>query len=113
MMPQINSTVTADRGLEKALRDMVGQLKGKYPGNIYFACQSDRSFYKYFYDRYYELYEDNSVSIHNTIQAAINAASAYRGDMVIVMPDKWQENAYVYQKPSLKLFGVANGYEMQ
>lgn len=106
-------TTRGNIGLERVLKNLVGELSGKYPGNIYYACQSDRTFYADFYSAYYKKYEDDSVSIHNTIQAAVDASSAYRGDLVIVMPDKWQENVVVYQKQALKMFGVGNGYEMQ
>ena len=110
----INSEIThGNFGLERVLRNMVGELQGKYPGNIYYACQSDRSFYADFYSTYYKKYEDDSVSIHNTIQAAVDAATQYRGDIVIVMPDKWQENVYVDNQEGLKLFGVGNGYGIQ
>jgi hypothetical protein len=107
-------TVKGNRELEGLLKSMITEMRGKYPGNVYIACQSDRSgFYSYLYKDLWVRYNDGSVSVHNTIQAAVNASKQYRGDVVLVMPDKWQENVVVYQKQALKMFGLANGYEMQ
>jgi hypothetical protein len=111
---KINGEVTKGNiGLEKVLKEMVSDMKGKYPGNVYIVCQSDRSIYAKLYSDLYEKYSDNSVSIHNTIQAAVDATQAYRGDVVLVMPDKWQEEIYIADKPGIKIKAVVPGWETQ
>jgi hypothetical protein len=92
---------------------MIMEMKGKYPGNVYIVCQSDRAIYAKLYSDLYEKYSDNSVSIHNTIQAAVNATSAYRGDVVLVMPDKWQEQIYIADKPGIAIKAVVPGWQTQ
>jgi hypothetical protein len=111
---KVNSEVThGNLGLEKVLKTMITEMKGKYPGNVYVVCQSDRSIYAKLYSDLYEKYSDNSVSIHNTIQAAVDATQAYRGDVVLVMPDKWQEQIYIADKPGIKIKAVVPGWQTQ
>jgi hypothetical protein len=111
---KINSEVThSNLGLEKVLKEMITELKGKYTGNVYVVCQSDRAIYPRIYSDLYEKYSDNSESIHNTIQSAVNATSAYRGDIVLVMPDKWQEQIYIADKPGIKIKAVVPGWQTQ
>jgi hypothetical protein len=110
----VNSEIThGNLGLERVLKGMISELKGKYPGNVYIACQSDRAIYPNLYKDFYEKYSDGSVSVHTTIQACVNAAQAYRGDTVLVMPDKWQEQVIIADKQDLKLKAVMHGWETQ
>jgi len=110
----VNQEIThGNLGLERVLKGMIAELKGKYPGNVYIACQSDRSIYAKLYSDFYEKYSDNSVSIHNTIQSGVNATQAYRGDIVLVMPDKWQEQIYIADKQGIAIKAVVPGWETQ
>ncbi|MCR4305474.1 MAG: hypothetical protein NUV73_00130 [Candidatus Daviesbacteria bacterium] len=114
MIPTMNSGVThGNLELEKVLRNVISELKGSYPGNVYIACQSDRAIYSKLYSDFFERYSDNSVSVHNTIQSAVNATAAYRGDIVLVMPDKWQEQIYIADKPGIKIRAVVPGWQTQ
>ena len=110
----VNSETThGNFGLEKVLKGMISELKGKYPGNVYIVCQSDRAIYPKLYSDFYERYSDNSVSVHNHIQDAVDATQAYRGDIVLVMPDKWQEQTYIADKPGIKIQAVVPGWQTQ
>ena len=111
---QINSETThGNFQLEKVLKDLFDETLGRYPGNIYYAVKSTEDYYANFYNTFYKKYQDNSVTIHNSIQAAVDAATADRGDLVLVMPGKWQENVLVFEKDSLKIRAVMPGWETQ
>jgi len=53
--------------------------------NVYYAIQDTETYYDDFYELNYREYADGTVSIYNTIQAAIDATMANRGDQVIVV----------------------------
>jgi len=72
--------------LEKVLSEIVKDLNfGFGSGNTYYAIQSTDTIYPEFYKKYFEKYDDGSVSIHNTIQSALDAAVANRGDTVVIV----------------------------
>jgi hypothetical protein len=57
----------------------------QHGGNAYYAIQTTEAFYADFVMDYGETYTDHTYSIHNTIQAAIDACTANRGDIVYVI----------------------------
>jgi hypothetical protein len=84
---KINSEIThGNFGLERVLKEMVGELNfGFGSGNTYYAIQATDSIYGEFYKKYFEKFDDGSVSIYNTIQGALDATVANRGDTVVIM----------------------------
>jgi hypothetical protein len=111
---QFDAIAHGNKELGKLLRDFDLWIdRSGYPGNVYYVAQSDRAYYPYLYERFNRQYEDTSVSVHNTIQAAVNAAKQYRGDIVVVTPDKWQEQVIIGDKQGLKIKGIAQGWETQ
>ena len=111
---RINSAVThGNLALERVLRNLQDSIGAGYPGNIYYVAQADTDYYSVLYDAVYQKYNDGSVSIHNTIQGAVDAAKELRGDVIYVMPDKWKEQVVIEDKGGLKIFGVMHGWETQ
>lgn len=110
----INQEIThGNFGLEKVLKALWDESLSRYPGNIYYVVKSTESYYSTFYETFYKKYSDNSVSIHTTIQSAVDASTEDRGDLVLVMPGKWQENVLILDKDALKIKALANGWETQ
>jgi hypothetical protein len=54
-------------------------------GNTYYAIQTTETFYQEFYDAHFITYPDGSVNIYNTIQGALDACKADRGDTVYIV----------------------------
>lgn len=50
--------------------------------------------------------KDGVSRMHSTVQAAIDAATDGRGDMVLVGPGKWKEEVKVISKRNIKIFGT-------
>jgi hypothetical protein len=66
------------------IRDNFKELNGGV-GNAYFAIQATEAFYDKFMESHDVTYLDGSKAVHNTIQAAIDATLANRGDAVYVI----------------------------
>ena len=95
---------------EASLSDLVdGRLAmGSGVGNIYFAIQTTESYYAEFEDQFQGEYPDGTVKVHNTIQGAINACTANRGDIVYVIGE-WTSTATItLNKWGTSLIGATN-----
>jgi hypothetical protein len=55
------------------------------PGNVYYAIQTTEAFYDAFLSAHQVDYLDGTKAVHNTIQGAIDACLANRGDVVNVI----------------------------
>jgi len=77
-------------------------------GNVYYAIQSTEAFYDDFYTDNYKLYTDGTYSIYNTIQGAIDACTANRGDIVYVIGEWTVTTAVVLNKWGTSLIGATN-----
>jgi hypothetical protein len=62
-----------------------GQITPQITGNIYYAIQDSEAFYSVFRDTYQMTYPDGTEKVHTTIQGAIDATTANRGDIVYVI----------------------------
>ena len=74
-------------------------------GNLYWVKSTADADWTRFYDDRYAEYSDGTVSIYNTIQAAVDASASGRGDIIIVCAGKWVEDVVVYAKTGLRIFG--------
>ena len=89
--------------------EITGSPFGASQGNIYWAKKSTDTDYASFYADHYVLYSDGTGSVYNTIQAAVDASTSGRGDIVIVCNGKWTEEVKVISKTGLRIFGVGFG----
>ena len=98
--------------LEKALMS-IDDNDGSYgSGNIYYAIQSTEAFYTSFYTDHFKKYTDGTVNIYNTIQAAIDATTANRGDIVYVIGEWTVTTAVVLNKWGTTLKGLTDWNNM-
>ena len=81
---------------------------GAGSGNIYFAIQSTEAFYPIFRDTYQKTYPDGTQSVHTTIQAAIDACLANRGDIVYVIGEWTSAVTVTLNKWGTSLIGLTN-----
>ena len=103
-----------DLELEKALISM-GSGSSSFShgsGNVYYAIQTSEAFYNTFYKEKYKKYKDGTVSIYNTIQAAIDATTANRGDIVYVIGEWTVTTAVVLNKWGTTLMGLTDWNNM-
>ena len=89
--------------------EILGSPFGASEGNVYWAKKSTDSNYTSFYADHYVKYTDGTASVYNTIQGAVDAATAARGDIVIVCSGKWCEDVVVADKEGLRILGVGYG----
>ena len=81
---------------------------GSGVGNVYFAIQTTESYYSEFEDQFQGEHPDGTVKVHNTIQGAINACTANRGDIVYVIGE-WTSTATItLNKWGTSLIGATN-----
>ena len=95
MQPEITSEVThGNLGLEMVLRDLRlrANMAGFGIGNVYYVIKSSESHFSQIYDKYYQKYDDGSVSVHaddgagSGIISALAATVECRNDYVLVFP---------------------------
>jgi len=79
-------------------------------GNEYYACQStDTANYAYWYGKFgTEKYDDGSTILHTTIQSAINACVANRGDVVYVIGEWTSTSTITLNKWGTSLIGLTD-----
>jgi hypothetical protein len=77
----------------------------QHGGNAYYAIQTTEAFYADFVMDYGQTYTDHTYSIHNTIQSAIDAVTANRGDIVYVVGE-WTVTATESTKINLNEWGT-------
>jgi hypothetical protein len=77
----------------------------QHGGNAYYAIQTTEAFYADFVADYGQTYTDHSYSIHNTIQSAIDACTANRGDIVYVVGE-WTVTAVAATQINLNKWGT-------
>ena len=65
--------------------DFLGSCNANPTGNVYYAIQTTDAAYGAFVAQHREVYLDGSVNIQNTIQAALDATVADRGDTVVII----------------------------
>ena len=78
-------------------------------GNVYWVKKAADADYSQFIVDRQTAHSDGSMSIHNTIQAAVDAASANRGDVICVCGGKWTEDVVVADKAGLRIIGLGYG----
>jgi len=105
---KINSEVThGNLGLEKVLKEMAQEMgSGFGSGNTYYAIQTSEAFYGDFYKSHYEAYPDGTANIHNTVQGAIDATTANRGDIVFVIGEFAVTTRVILNKWGTSLIGL-------
>lgn len=79
---------------------------GAMQGHYYYAIQDTEAFYATFYADHYQAYSDGTVSIYNTIQAAIDACTANRGDIVYVIGEWTITTPVLLNKWGTSLIGL-------
>jgi hypothetical protein len=75
-------------------------------GHVYYAIQTTEAFYTDFYHDMAEVYTDGTHSIYNTIQEAIDACTANRGDIVYVIGE-WTVTAVAATQINLNKWGTS------
>lgn len=89
--------------------EVLGSPFGASEGNVYWVKSASDSNYTDFCATHSVTYTDGTASVYNTIQAAVNASTAGRGDIIIVCQGKWVEDVVVYDKYGLRIFGIGYG----
>ena len=119
MYPEINSEVThGNIHLERVLKSLRAQnnIAGFGIGNVYYVIKSSEAHYSQIYDKYYQKYDDGSVSIHSDdgagsgIVSALAATVECRNDYVVVFPSDSDYDltvALVMDKKSVHLIAPA------
>jgi len=81
-------------------------------GNVYYAIQATEAYYDTFVAEHQTAYEDGSVSIHNTIQDAIDATTIVRDDVVIVIGEWDITTPILLNKYGVTLMGLSGDSQM-
>jgi hypothetical protein len=77
-------------------------------GHVYYAIQTTEAFYTDFYHDMAEVYTDGTHSIYNTIQEAIDACTANRGDIVYVIGEWTSAVTITLNKWGTSLIGLTD-----
>lgn len=109
-MPLLRESLEGLRLGNKILpSEIVNNPFGVTEGNVYWVKKTTDSNYADFVANHQFTYSDGTESVYNTIQAAVNASTGGRGDVIVVCQGKWEEDVVIYQKYGLRLFGVGYG----
>lgn len=109
-MSLLREHVPALRYGSKILRsELIDSPYGITEGNTYWVKKTTDSNYADFIANHQFTYSDGTESVYNTIQAAVNASTTGRGDVIIVAQGKWVEDVVIYNHDGLRLFGVGYG----
>ena len=108
-MSKYNQASASNLELEKALLDLDLASSDSYgSGNVYYAIQATEGFYTSFYNDHHRIYTDGTSNIYNTIQAAIDATMANRGDVVYVIGEWTVTTAVILNKWGTTLRGLTD-----
>ena len=103
----MGSTYVMRKGVS-TLSDLVdgNAIAPQITGNIYYAIQDSEAFYPVFLDTYQMTYPDGTNKVHTTIQSAIDATLANRGDIVYVIGEHTVTSTVLMNKWGTSLIGA-------
>lgn len=78
-------------------------------GNVYWVRKSTDTGYEEWYEDHNTVYNDGTSSVFNTIQAAVDATQADRGDVIFVYPGKWEEDVVILEHDGIRIIGAGFG----